>query len=42
MTWEESTLVMEVMDQIRHQGDLTYPEAIETTEYPVKLYAKSL
>ncbi|KAJ9495910.1 hypothetical protein LTR99_003670 [Exophiala xenobiotica] len=41
MTWAESTLVMEVMDQIRHQGGLTYPEAIETTEYPVKLYAKS-
>lgn len=41
MTWAESTLIMEVMDEVRQQGGLTYPDGIETTEYPVKLKAKS-
>jgi hypothetical protein len=37
MAWEESTVIMEVMDEVRRQGGLTYPEVIETTEYPVDL-----
>jgi len=34
---EESVLVMEVMDEVRRQGGLRYPEKIETTEFPVEL-----
>ncbi|KAF2707184.1 NAD(P)-binding protein [Pleomassaria siparia CBS 279.74] len=33
----ESILIMEVMDQVRKQGGLVYPEKIESTEYPVQL-----
>jgi dihydrodiol dehydrogenase / D-xylose 1-dehydrogenase (NADP) len=29
---DESVLIMEVMDEVRRQNDLTYPEKIETTE----------
>jgi len=28
---------MEVMDEVRRQAGLVYPDAIETTDYPVKL-----
>lgn len=35
MGWEESVAVMEVMDEVRRQGGLEYPEAIESTEYPL-------
>lgn len=34
---EESILIMEVMDEIRRQGGLKYPEKIETTDFPVQL-----
>jgi len=37
MPWSESILIMETMDEVRRQGGLVYPEAIETTDYPVKL-----
>lgn len=37
MGWEESIVIMETMDQVRKQGGITYPEKIETTEYPVSL-----
>jgi predicted dehydrogenase len=40
MSWEESTLIMEVMDEVRKQSGLTYPEVIESTKYPVELKAK--
>lgn len=40
MTWAESTLIMEVMDEARKQGGLVYPDSIESTEYPVKLTEK--
>jgi predicted dehydrogenase len=33
----ESILIMEVMDEVRKQGGLSYPEKIETTDYPVQL-----
>ena len=42
MTWEESTVIMEVMDEVRKQGGLTYPEPIERVEYPIDLAAKKL
>ena len=42
VSWEESTLIMEVMDEVRKQGGLKYPEAIESTKYPVELKAKWL
>ncbi|KAJ4985804.1 oxidoreductase family protein [Stagonosporopsis vannaccii] len=35
MGWEESVAVMDVMDEIRRQGSLVYPEAIESLEYPL-------
>lgn len=34
---DESILIMEVMDQVRHQGGMTLPANIETTDYPVQL-----
>jgi len=37
---EESILIMEVMDEIRRQGGVVYPEEIESTEYPVNLKGK--
>ncbi|KIW42900.1 uncharacterized protein PV06_06404 [Exophiala oligosperma] len=37
MTWQESILIMEVMDEVRRKAGLKYPDDIETTEYPVKL-----
>jgi len=36
--WEESVTIMEVMDEVRKQGGLVYPEKIETTVYPTTLY----
>lgn len=35
--WEESTVIMQVMDEVRRQGGLTYPAEIESTEYPIDL-----
>ncbi len=37
MGWEESVVIMEVMDEVRKQGKLTYPQKIETLDYPVSL-----
>ncbi|KAF3394518.1 D-xylose 1-dehydrogenase [Penicillium rolfsii] len=37
MPWEESLVIMEVMDEVRRQGGLVYPATIESTEYPLKL-----
>lgn len=34
---EESVLIMEVMDEVRRQGGLRYPEGVESTEFPVEL-----
>ncbi|THX27924.1 NAD(P)-binding protein [Aureobasidium pullulans] len=33
MPWEESILIMEVMDQIREQCNLQYPESVESTRF---------
>ena len=33
----ESIVIMETMDEVRRQGEMRYPEKIETTEYPVDL-----
>lgn len=35
--WEESVVIMGVMDEVRRQGGVRYPERIETVEYPVEL-----
>jgi predicted dehydrogenase len=40
ISWEESTLVMEVLDEIRRQNKVKYPEEIESTEYPLNLRAR--
>ena len=37
MGWEESLAIMRIMDEVRKQNDLVYPQNIETTDYPVKL-----
>lgn len=37
MPWEESVVIMDVMDQVRRQGGLTYPEKIESTVYPAQV-----
>lgn len=34
---DESILIMEVMDEARKQGGLTYPSKIESTKYPIEL-----
>jgi predicted dehydrogenase len=36
LNWEESITIMETMDEVRKQGDLTYPELIETAVYDEK------
>ncbi len=33
---EESLVIMEVMDQVRKEGGLTYPEDLESLEYPLE------
>ena len=35
--WEESCIIMGVMDEVRKQGSVKYPDKIETTDYPVDL-----
>jgi predicted dehydrogenase len=42
ISWEESTLIMDIMDEVRKQGGLTYPKEIESTDYPIDLRAKGL
>ena len=42
LPWDESTLIVEIMDEARRQGGLTYPEEIETTKYPVNLKTKGI
>ena len=37
LPWEESIAIMEVMDEVRRQGGLKYPQSIESTEYPLQL-----
>lgn len=34
---DESLLIMQVMDEVRRQGGVRYPDKLETTEYPVKI-----
>jgi hypothetical protein len=37
MSWEESIVIMETLDQVRKQAGIEYRNRIETTEYPVSL-----
>ena len=41
MGWEESIVIMETMDEVRKLAGLTYPEEIESTQWPLDLKAKS-
>ena len=41
LPWVESTLIMEIMDELRKQDGLKYPDAIESMDYPVKLTSKA-
>jgi len=34
---EESIVIMDVMDEVRKQNGMTYPDKIESTDYPVEL-----
>jgi len=36
LSWEESIVIMETMDEVRKQGDLTYPDLIESAVYDAK------
>ena len=36
ISWEESTVIMETMDEVRRQGGLVYPDLIESAEYDPK------
>ena len=40
-SWEESLVIMETMDEARKLAGLTYPEAIESLEYPLDLSVKA-
>lgn len=40
LSWEESILIMEIMDEVRRQGGLEYPSEIESIDYPVDLKSK--
>ncbi|KAI4148313.1 MAG: hypothetical protein LQ340_005142 [Diploschistes diacapsis] len=33
--WEESVVIMRVMDEVRRQNGLVYPEKLETLDYPI-------
>ncbi|KAL4875568.1 hypothetical protein BJY04DRAFT_161844 [Aspergillus karnatakaensis] len=37
LPWEESIVIMDVMDEARRQNGLAYPEKIESTVYPTQL-----
>lgn len=37
LPWEESIVIMEVMDEVRRQGGLTYSDNLESTKYPLSL-----
>ena len=37
LPWQESIVIMDVMDEARREGGLVYPEKIESTKYPVQL-----
>lgn len=36
LSLQESLVMMEVMDEVRKQNNLRYPEKIESTEYPLE------
>ena len=40
LPWDESILIMEVMDDVRKRCGLVYPKNIESTDYPVDLQTK--
>ncbi|CAI7616527.1 unnamed protein product [Penicillium pancosmium] len=37
LPWDESIAIMKVMDEVRKQGGLVYPDNIESTVYPLDL-----
>lgn len=39
--WDESVTIMEVVDEIRAQANYSYPEQIESTQYPLSLKKKA-
>ncbi|KAF2238466.1 NAD(P)-binding protein [Viridothelium virens] len=36
MSWSESIVIMDAMDEVRKQNSLVYPEKIESTKYPLE------
>lgn len=36
MPWNESLVIMRVMDSVRENGGLRYPEALESCEWPLE------
>jgi len=42
MPWEESLSIMRTLDKVREICDLKFPEAIESTEYPLSMGKRDL
>jgi hypothetical protein len=40
MDWAESEVIMEVMDEVRAQNGLVYPEKIESLDWPVAEFSE--
>uniref|UniRef100_A0A0B7K8B1 D-xylose 1-dehydrogenase (NADP(+), D-xylono-1,5-lactone-forming) n=1 Tax=Bionectria ochroleuca TaxID=29856 RepID=A0A0B7K8B1_BIOOC len=40
--WDESVTIMQVVDKIRAQAGYTYPEEIESTQYPLNLKKRTV
>ena len=36
LSWEESIVIMRVMDEVRKQNGLIYPDKLETLNYPIE------
>lgn len=36
LSLDESIVIMRVMDEVRRQGDLKYPDKLETLDYPIE------
>ena len=36
LSWEESIVIMRVMDEVRKQNGLLYPDKLETLDYPIE------
>lgn len=40
LPWQETLLVMEILDEVRRANGLSFPDTIESDEYPLRMAAK--